>query len=1316
MDNLSIKCFFAAACLIVLGMRCPAQIASPGWLNAIGTGGGFYENGGGIRAGSNSQIYMSGRYAGAINLNGASPANATGATDCFAAQLSPNLVGTWATKVHNSGGYDYVYGFNIDPSNNTYTVGTSNSGAAFYVTRTNSAGAVTGGPWNFGTNGGANGVCADAAGNIYVCANIGASQTIGSSSLAYQGGGSDLLIMKLSSAGAVLWTALYGGGGYEAGRAIEFDANGNLWVCGGYTGAPNFGSFAAPASAAYSSLFVAEFNPANGACMNLFTATNAGIVSGGWYEENDLRVDSCNNIYVAGHFQGTANFGGMTRTSNGNDDFFVAKINPAGLFQWVQTGGGTVSDQGQAITLDKNWDVIVGGYFNGTATFGSTSITATGNNDVFVAKYASGNGALMFVQKGGGQGYEDVYGGITADANRQIYLTGGYSDNNVAANTTVFGANNLGNGYYGNIYVAKLDSTPNLRIVPQTSSPYCAGGCYTLPFLISGTFNPGNVFTAELSSATGNFASGTTVLGNVTTNAAGNITICFPSNLATGTYLIRVTSSSPSYSSVVGCSSVISVSNSVITIGAPPTVSVAPSSASICTGSNVTLTASGSSTYSWLPNSGLNTTSGATVIASPTVSTTYTVTGTSVSGCTDTATVTVNVNNTLVASVSGNITICNGSSTTLTASGGVNYSWSSGGTSASETLSPSSTTTYSVVASDPVSGCSDTASVTVTVNLPPVVSISGNTSVCAGDSTTLTASGGGNYQWSSGGTSANETVSPAATTSYTVVVTDALTACTDSASVTVTVNPLPVITIAGTTSVCSGGSTTLTASGGGNYQWSTGGTSAGETVSPAGSTTYTVVVTDGTTGCQDSSSVTVTVNALPVVSITGNTTICAGANTTLTASGGGNYQWSSGGTSAGETVSPLANTTYTVVVTDPTTTCSDSATVSVTVNSAPVAAITGNTTLCSGASTTLTAAGGGTYAWSTSATSSAITVTPAATTNYSVIVTNAANCSDTASVSVTVNPLPNAAISGTTTLCNGQSTTLSAAGSGNYLWSNGSTSSSITVSPASNTSYTLVVTDPATGCSDSSSVQVNVLLPPTASITGTNVVCAGGSVQLTAAGGGTYTWSTGQTSAGINPIPSATTTYSVVVSNGACTDTAYYTVTVNPLPSLAISQDTTITYGQSATIYAFVQSGVSVTWSPSAGLDCSNCTSPAASPAATTTYCVYATDSNGCADSACMTVYVDITCGEVFVPNAFSPNNDGSNDVLFVYGNCVTSMNFQVFDRWGEKVFESNDPATGWDGTYRGKEMDEGTFVYQLQATLVNGDVRQLKGSISLIR
>ncbi|MFN8337406.1 MAG: hypothetical protein U0T36_00120 [Saprospiraceae bacterium] len=228
-----------------------------------------------------------------------------------------------------------------------------------------------------------------------------------------------------------------------------------------------------------------------------------------------------------------------------------------------------------------------------------------------------------------------------------------------------------------------------------------------------------------------------------------------------------------------------------------------------------------------------------------------------------------------------------GGHTTLTATGGTSYLWSNGETTNWITVSPSATTEYS--AGHRRQGCQATAAYTVTVHPLPTANIAGDNEICLGGHTTLTATGGTSYLWSNGETTNWITVSPSATTEYSVTVTDGK-GCQATAAYTVTVHPLPTATIAGDNEICLGGHTTLTATGGTSYLWSNGETTTNITVSPDATTEYSVTVTDGN-GCQATAAYTVTVHPLPTANIAGDNEICLGGHTTLTATGGTSYLW-----------------------------------------------------------------------------------------------------------------------------------------------------------------------------------------------------------------------------------------------------------------------------------------------------------------------------------------------------------------------------------------------------------------------------------------
>ncbi|MBK7790272.1 MAG: HYR domain-containing protein [Saprospiraceae bacterium] len=493
--------------------------------------------------------------------------------------------------------------------------------------------------------------------------------------------------------------------------------------------------------------------------------------------------------------------------------------------------------------------------------------------------------------------------------------------------------------------------------------------------------------------------------------------------------------------------------------------------------------------------------------------------------------------------------ICNGQSTTLTVTGSTGaVIWNTGATGTSITVSPATTATFTVSVTSE-DGCTLSASKTIIVDPKPVATINvtaGSATICAGKTATLTATGGGTYTWSTGANTASINVSPTTTTTYTVTVTSAL-GCTATATSTVTVNPLPNAAIAAVNPICVGQSATLTASGGGTYLWSTNATTAAITVTPAVTTTYTVTVTSAA-GCTATASRIVTVNPLPTVTINTVNPICVGQSATLTATGTGSYTWSTGATSASITVSPTTTTTYTVTVTS-TAGCTATASRIVTVNPLPAAAIANVAPICAGQSATLTASGGGTYLWSTNATTASITVSPASTTSYTVTVTSAAACTATATATVTVNPLPAAVIAGVNAICVGQSTQLTASGGTSFNWNTtpAQTTAAITVAPVATTTYVVTVTN-ANGCTDTESKILTVNPLPVAAISGDLSICLGESTTLTATGGVAYVWNTTpvQTTAAITVSPTANTTYTVTVTNAnGCTDTESVIVNVS---------------------------------------------------------------------------------------------------------------------------------------------------------------------------
>ncbi|MDQ3191559.1 MAG: PKD domain-containing protein [Bacteroidota bacterium] len=681
-------------------------------------------------------------------------------------------------------------------------------------------------------------------------------------------------------------------------------------------------------------------------------------------------------------------------------------------------------------------------------------------------------------------------------------------------------------------------------------------------------------------------------------------------NLAPGTYTVTV---------VPGPN--CPPAQATVTVTPPvATQSVTVNNIALCNGQSGTLTATPSTpggTYLW--NTGATTQS---LTVSPASTTTYSVVY-SLNGCPSapaSGTVTVNPIPTVTVN---SATICNGQSATLTATptpAGGTFLWSTGATTPSITVSPASTTTYSVVYT--LNGCPSTSvSGTVTVNPAPTATVN-NETICNGQSATLTATPsltGGTYLWNTGATTPGITVSPASTTTYSVVYT--LNGCpSTSVSGTVTVNPAPSVTVNNET-ICDGQSATLTATPsatGGTYLWDTGATTQSITVSPSSTSYYSVIYT--LNGCPSTSvSSTVTVNPGPLVTVN-NETICNGQSATLTATPtltGGTYLWNNGQTTQSITVSPTSTSSYSVVYT--LNGCpSSSISGVITVNPIPTVAVN-NETICNGQSATLTATpslAGGTYLWDTGATTQSITVSPTSTSNYSVVYTLNGCVSNSSSGTVTVNPVPTVSVNNVT-ICQGQSATLAATPSvigGTYLWNNGATTQGITVTPSTTTTYTLVYT--INGCSSTSSTGGTVTVNPGPALSVNNeTICDGQSATLTATSpltGGTYLWNNGQTSQNITISPSTTTSYSVVYTlNGCSSNTESGTVTVNPIPTITVNNET-ICDGQSAILIAtpLPATGGTYLWNNGATTQ-----SITVSPVATTSYSVVYT-LNGCSSNS----------------------------------------------------------------------------------------------------
>ncbi len=222
-----------------------------------------------------------------------------------------------------------------------------------------------------------------------------------------------------------------------------------------------------------------------------------------------------------------------------------------------------------------------------------------------------------------------------------------------------------------------------------------------------------------------------------------------------------------------------------------------------------------------------------------------------------------------------------------------------------------------------------------------------------------------------------------------------------------------------------------------------------------------------------------------------------------------------------------------------------------------------------------------------------------------------------------------------------------------------------------------------------------------------------GSASVNPTGGNgpyNYNWDGAPGATSVN-LPAGTHEVLITDLNG-CTNSRIFELIDDGLPVTITPLNPGIAQGDSVQLTA--SGGITYTWTPSEGLSCTNCANPYASPLATTVYTVTATNADGCSGSAAVTVKVN--CSDIFVPTIFSPNGDGQNEDICVLGGCITRMVFTIYNRWGEKVFETTEQNACWDGYFKGNTAESGAYVYRLQAVMKDGQQIQQSGNITIVR
>jgi gliding motility-associated-like protein len=708
-----------------------------------------------------------------------------------------------------------------------------------------------------------------------------------------------------------------------------------------------------------------------------------------------------------------------------------------------------------------------------------------------------------------------------------------------------------------------------------------------------------------------------------------------------------------------------------IHISAPVTGDFTASNACIGSVVNATSNLTGATAYSWNygdPASGpLNSSSGINGSHTYTTAGTYTITliGTNGGTCPDTATQVVHIYPIPKPIITGKDSVCPNYNDTLKVTGGTTYLWSTGATTTSIINASAITETISVTAYNGT--CShDTAFIIYRVSLTPVITAS-KTSVCAGDTVLLTASGSTNYRWSNNSTASSIIVTPTVPSTYTVYTT--IGDCIDSATVTITILQAVTCTVTvSQDSVCKGSSTTITvtASGGHNftYHWSTGQTGPSITQSPTSNTTYSVTVSNGF--CSFDTSIFIYVKIAPILVVVSPVdTICIGSSVALGVSGGHSYTWTpsnslSCNTCTNPTATPTISTTYIVTGYD-TDGCSESKNVFVLVDTPPFIDTIANQTTCAGNPVTLFAdelsGFNGGFTWEPgNETGPSITIFPDSTVTYTV---QYANTCGTASSNVTVfvnpSPTPNFTadvIQGCAPLCI-EFTDLSTISSiGNItLWS-----------------WNF-------GDGDSANEQNPLYCYPDTGIF---------TVSLT-------TVSNNGCSATLK-IDQMITVYTKPIANFTYTPAEPISILE---PAVQLTDESTDKYGL---IYWFW------TFGDGTGLPYLDDTvrDPNHIYQDTGWFCpqLIVENNKGCVDTTTQCLYID-PIFTLYIPSAFTPNGDGVDDTFEPKGVYVKNFEMYIFDRWGEELYHTTNIYQGWDGTVHGgtRISQEDSYVYKITAT-----------------
>ncbi|MBW6481446.1 MAG: gliding motility-associated C-terminal domain-containing protein [Vicingaceae bacterium] len=1077
-------------------------------------------------------------------------------------------------------------------------------------------------------------------------------------------GSSDGCVFKLSpNLNTLLFSTYIGGTGLDAAYSLQFSTTGDILVAGGTTSSnfPTTPTTLNPTSLGNTDGWVAKIN---NSATNLIASTYIGTASS-YNQCYFVQLDTADNVFVVGQTVGGYPIFPATVYNNPNSGQFIHKLTPDLSTTVFSTTFGTSSGQidialSAFLVNECNYILISGwgGAVNGSAL--ATNSTTNGLPITLGAIQPTTDGSDYYLVM------------FSEDANTIIYATffgGNASFDHVDGGTSRFDKRGI---VYQAVCASCFGATSDFPTTPGAWSntdngPNCNLGVFKMD--LTNLTADAEVFTTPF------YCIGDTVHFQNLSNGGvsyfwdfqdGNTSTDFqPSHVfdSVGVYHVMLIALD-SISCILVDTDYVDVF-----VGGPPTAITNPVNA-ICRGDSVQLNASGGTSYFWSPN--------------------YNITNDS-------------IDNPFVF--------------------------------------PDTTTLYTVIVFD---SCGiDTSQLLVTV-FQKNISISPDTLICIGLSIQISASGGVAYTWQpatslNDTTIANPIASPTTSTTYTVEITDA-NSCVWDTSVTVSVDTIvPIALTMNDTIICLGDTIHFQnlSTNAFSYFWDFQDGNTSTNFQPSHifdsiGTYQVLLIAIDSIFCMlvDSDYVDIIVGGPPIAITNPVNGICRGDSVQLNASGGTSYVWSPNYNITNDSIDnpfvfPDTTTLYTVIVFD---TCgTDTAQLLVTVFQKNIS-ISPDTVICLGQSTQLTASSGVSYAWQPAASLNNATIanpiaSPTTSTTYTVEITDANSCVWDTSVTVSVDSIvPIAITMNDTTICKGD--TIQIYGSGTwgrtYNWTPTATLINPTDSnpfafPSQNTTYIMEVIN---GCgSDFDTILVSIF-EVYATIVDDTSVCVGDRVNLWATGGETYLWSptVGMNNPNISN-PSATIfapiTFSVAITDtNSCTTMLSVFVDTLTKPLIDLGLDIKTNWGSPVQLNA-VSNGLVFSWSPTQGLSCSDCPNPIVNVNQSSTFMVTVLGKNGCYNYDTISIFFD---GAIYVPNSFTPDGDGINDIFFAYGVDIIEFEMYIFDRWGEKIFYSNDMKNGWDGLYKGTLVKNDVYVWKVTYKDVLKTYGEMLGTVTLVR